>query len=172
MIYGMYDDEEVMLKAVKTLRSNQVKINEVFTPFPVHGLDKALGLPRTRLATTAFIYGLLGLSLGLLMMWYMNISDWPINIGGKPNFSLAQNLPSLIPVAFEITVLFAAHLMVATFFFRSRLFPGSKASNPYPETTNDKFAIEFGQEVNRKLVFQILNETGAYKVTEKEISEN
>jgi hypothetical protein len=168
-IYGLYNDDDILLKAVKTLRKNGVKIEEVYTPFPVHGLDHALGLPRTRLATAAFFYGLMGLSLGILMMWYMNIHDWPINIGGKPNFSLAQNLPAFIPVAFEITVLFAAHLMVLTFFFRSRLFPGAFAQNPFPETTNDKFAIEFGPEVNRNMVFQLLTDTGAYQITEKEI---
>ena len=76
-------------------------INEVYSPFPIHGLDHALGLKPTRLAITSFIYGCTGLSLALLMMWYMMIEDWPMIIGGKPNFSLLQNLPAFIPVTFD-----------------------------------------------------------------------
>ena len=51
----------------------------------------------------------------LLMMWYMMIEDWPMIIGGKPNFSLLQNLLAFIPITFEMTVFFAAHLMVLTY---------------------------------------------------------
>mgnify|MGYP006445624561 CR=1 FL=1 len=72
-IYGIFDDEEVLLASVKEIRSNKIDIKEVYSPFPVHGLDKALGLKETRMAITAFIYGCLGLFLGGLMIYYIMI---------------------------------------------------------------------------------------------------
>ena len=138
-IYGIYNDDDTLLSAVKKIRGEGISISEVYSPFPIHGLDKALGLKDTRLAVTAFLYGLTGLSLGLLMMWYMNIQSWPMNIGGKPSFSLLQNLPSFIPVAFECTVFFAAHLMVITYLMRCILFPGSSYKSPDPRTTDNLF---------------------------------
>jgi hypothetical protein len=169
LVYGIYDDEEILLKAVKQLKGRGIKIREVYTPFPVHGLEKALELPHTRLSIASFIYGVTGLGLGLLMMWYMNIHDWPINIGGKPNFSLFENLPAFIPVAFEITVLCAAHGMVFTFLFRSRLLPGRKETNPYPFTTDDKFAVELDKPQDKESLYTLLNEIGVWQIKEKEL---
>ena len=65
-----------------------------------------------------------------------------MDIGGKPSFSLLTNLPAFVHVAFEITVLIAAHGMIATFFFATRLFPGMPAKNPEPRSTNDLFVVE------------------------------
>ena len=72
--------------------SKNYHIDEGYTPFPVHGLDKALGLEGTRIAITAFIYGCIGLAVSILMMDYMMISDCPQNIGGKPSFSYVENM--------------------------------------------------------------------------------
>ena len=167
-IHALYDDEEILLKAVKEVRSKGIKIKEVFTPFPVHGLDIALGLKRTRIAICAFLYGLTGLSLGLLMMWYMMVSDWPQSFGGKPNFMLHLNLPAFVPVAFECTVFCAAHGMALTFLLRSWILPGVIEKNPDPRTTDDKFLMEI--EVNDDLDASstaILNLTGAIEVNRK-----
>ena len=90
-----------------------------YSPFPVHGLDKALGLKETRMAITAFIYGCIGLTFGIALIYYIMISgvykSWPMNIGGKPNWTFYHNLPAFVPVLFECTVLFAGHLMSITF---------------------------------------------------------
>ena len=110
-IHAIYDDDDKLLDAIKDLKKNKVTIEEVFTPFPVHGLDHLLDLKPTRLAITAFIYGCIGLTFGLLMINYIMIVDWPQNIGGKPSFSLIENLPAFVPVIFELTVFFAAHLL-------------------------------------------------------------
>jgi hypothetical protein len=64
-----------------------------------------LSIPKTRISTAAFFYGVTGTTLGFLMMWYMNVQDWPMDIGGKPSFSLLTNLPAFVPVGFEITIL-------------------------------------------------------------------
>ena len=115
-IHAVYDDDDKLIDAIKNLNENKIMIEEVFTPFPVHGLDHLLDLKPTRLAIAAFIYGCIGLTFGLLMINYIMIVDWPQNIGGKPSFSLLENLPAFVPVIFELTVFFAAHLMVITFY--------------------------------------------------------
>ena len=141
-IYGIFDDEEILLNSVREIRSNNINIKEVYTPFPVHGLDKELGLKETRMAITAFIYGCIGITFAGLMIFNIMIIDWPMNIGGKPNFTFYHNVPSFVPVMFECTVLFAAHLMSITYLIRCGLFPGAKSENPDPRTTDDKFLIE------------------------------
>lgn len=124
LVYGIFDDEELLMKAIKSIRQKGIEIADVISPYPIHGIDRALGLKRTRISICCFLYGATGLSLALLMMWYMNIFDWPMDIGGKPSFALYKNLPAFIPVTFESTVLCAAHGMVITFFLRSKILPG------------------------------------------------
>ena len=167
-IYGIFDDEEVLLSSVKEIRSNNIEIEEVFSPFPIHGLDKALGLKETRMGITAFIYGCLGLSLGALMIYYIMIVDWPQNIGGKPNWTFYHNMPSFVTVLFECTVLFSAHLMSITFLIRCGLFPGGTSDSPDKRTTDDKFLMVINVDGDTSSVKEILTKTGATEINEKE----
>ena len=98
VIYGLYDDDDKLLDATKTLVGKGYSINEIYSPFPVHGLDTAMGLKYSRMAITSFIYGVMGAFLITLLMWYIMVDDWPMIIGGKPNFTYGQNLPAFIPV--------------------------------------------------------------------------
>ena len=164
-IHAVYDDDDKLIDAIKNLNENKIMIEEVFTPFPVHGLDHLLDLKPTRLAIAAFIYGCIGLTFGLLMINYIMIVDWPQNIGGKPSFSLLENLPAFVPVIFELTVFFAAHLMVITFYLRSRLWPFKKAENPIPETTDDKFLIQIPVFGNESKIKSIIKGTDFYDLT-------
>ena len=163
VIHAFYDDDDVLLSAVKEIMSKKYHIDEVYTPFPVHGLDKALGLEGTRIAITAFIYGCIGLAVSILMMDYMMISDWP------QSFSYVENMPAFVPVMFEMTVFFSAHLMVITFYLRSKLWPFKKAENPYPSTTDDTFLIEILVEKNENELKALIKKTGAIdiKIVEK-----
>lgn len=169
VVYGIYDDEEVLLTAVKEIRSKDIDIKEVYSPFPIHGLDHALGLKRTRLAIAAFFYGALGCIFAFAMTYYIMILDWPMNIGGKPSFAYYLNMPAFVPILFEMTVFFAAHLMVITYFFRSKLFPGQTASNPDVRTTDDKFLIEIEFD-NDKSISDLMKKTGASEITVKELA--
>ena len=164
-IHAIYDDDDKLLHAVKDLKANKVTIEEVFTPFPVHGLDHILDLKPTRIAIAAFLYGCIGLTFGLLMINYIMIIDWPQNIGGKPSFSLLENLPAFVPVIFELTVFFAGHLMVITFYLRSRLWPFKKAENPIPETTDDKFLIQIPIYGNESKIKSVLKKTDLFKMS-------
>lgn len=165
VIQAFFNDDDVLLKAVKEVKAKNHHIEEIYTPFPVHGLDKAMGLAPTRLAITAFIYGCIGLCVAILMVNYIMIDDWPQDIGGKPSFSLLENLPSFVPVIFEMTVFFAAHLMVITFYMRSRLWPFKEAENPDVRTTDDHFLMEV-PVVNNNIVevTTLLKEAGAVEI--------
>jgi hypothetical protein len=164
VIHALYNDDDVLMDAVKTVKEANHHIEEVFTPFPVHGLDKLLGLPHTRLAICAFIYGLCGLSFAIWMTNYMMIQDWPQDIGGKPNFAWVYNMPAFVPIMFELTVFFAAHLMVITFYMRSRLWPFKEAENPDPRTTDDIFLMEIPVEDNEEELTALLNTTNAVEI--------
>lgn len=166
VIHALYTDDDILLQAVKKVREERYYIEEVFTPFPVHGLDKAMGLADTRIAITSFIYGLIGLTVSIVMMNYIMIEDWPQDIGGKPSFSYIENMPAFVPVMFELTVFFAAHLMVITFYMRSRLWPFKKAENPDVRTTDDHFlmVIDTGNNDVEK-VSKFLTDTGAIEIS-------
>jgi len=133
---------EELLDKIKELKSEGKEIQEVYTPFYVHGLDEALGLKRTRLGKVTFLYGLIGLFFGCWLTYFTMIKDWPMDIGGKPNATFWQNLPAFVPIIFELVVYFAAHLLVISFFIRSRLYPFKKAENPIKRSSDDKFVIQ------------------------------
>ena len=165
VIHALYDDDDVLLAAVKDIRAEKHHIEEVYTPFPVHGLDKVLGLADTRISIMAFIYGCIGFCVSIWMMNYIMIEDWPQNIGGKPSFSYLENMPAFVPIMFELTIFFAAHLMVITFYLRSKLWPFKEAENPNPLTTDDKFLVEIEIHDNEKELKTLLEKTGAIEIT-------
>lgn len=164
IISALYDDDDVLMHGVKEVRAKGYKIVEIYTPFPVHGLDHAMGLKRTRIAIASFMYGLLGLTTMILITWYTMNHDWPQNIGGKPSFTWAENMPAFVPVMFELTVFFAAHLMVWTFFVRNGLYPGRNAQNPDPRTTDDKFLMEVELKGGAEELKELLKGTGAIEI--------
>ena len=152
------------MSAVKQVKAARYHIEEIYTPFPVHGLDKAMGLAPTRIAIASFIYGCIGLTVAILMMNFIMIDDWPQDIGGKPSFSYIENMPAFVPIMFELTVFFAAHLMVITFYLRSRMWPFKNAENPDPRTTDDHFLMEIAVDGNEKELTALLKESGAVEI--------
>jgi len=110
VIHAFYNDDEVVLDAVKKVKAANHHIEEVFCPFPVHGLDKAMGLAPTRIAITSFMYGITGLGIAIWLTYYTMIADWPQDIGGKPSFSWGENMPAFVPIMFELTVFFCGTL--------------------------------------------------------------
>jgi hypothetical protein len=164
VIHAIYNDDDILMDAVKATRKKHYHIEEIFTPFPVHGLDKAMGLEPTRLAICAFMYGVVGLAVATWMMNFIMIQDWPQDIGGKPSFSYIQNMPAFVPIMFELTVFFAAHLMVITFYMRSKLWPFKAAENPDVRTTDDHFLMEVSVDHNEDELLSFFKETGAVEV--------
>ena len=163
-LHAIYDDDDKLLYAVKHLKKEGVYIEDVFTPFPVHGLDKALGLEPTRISIAGFLYGCVGFAFAIFMMNYIMIEDWPQNIGGKPSFSFIENMPAFVPIMFELTVFFSAHFLVITFYLRSRLWPFKAAENPIPETTDDKFLVQIPISNNEKELKSKVKKTDIFKI--------
>ncbi len=164
IIHAYYDDDDVLMHAVKRIKAKKLHIEEVYCPFPVHGLDKAMGLEPTRIAITSFMYGCLGLIVAIVMMNFIMIKDWPMDIGGKPSFSYIENMPAFVPVMFELTVFFAAHLMVITFYLRSKLWPFKEAENPDPRSTDAHFIMEIEVHNNEAELKDLLLDTGAVEL--------
>jgi hypothetical protein len=165
-VVGIFDDEDILLGAVGNIREKGVKIHEVFSPFPVHGLDEVLGYKRTRLPIAAFMFGLTGTSLALLMQIWMLGYDWPMIIGGK-NFA---SLPPFIPVTFELTVLLSAFGMVITFLIVSDMKPYKYPRQFDLRSTDDKhvMAIDLdNNKLNKDEISRILKDNGASEVNEK-----
>ncbi len=173
VIYAMYDDDDVLKNGAKKLVSKGVKISEVFSPFPIHGIDPIIGVKQTRLGIMAFIYGLIGLTLATYGMRFFMIDDWPMNIGGKPSFSYMENMLAFIPITFEFTVLCAAHGMAITYLIVNKTLPGMPAQNPDPRTTDDKFVMEVRLSENTAFSASdlevMLKDTGVIELDQKEI---
>ena len=167
-LVGIYDDDEVILHAVPQLRKAGVKINEVYSPFAIHGMDDALGHPRTRIGIAAFIFGVTGCICALtLLIWTMGI-DWPMNVGGKDPISI----PNYIPITFELTVLFTAFGMVTTFFITNGLRPNLVTPAMFdPRSTDNKFVMAIELTKNRLSeaeIAQYLRDSGAEEVNIKQ----
>lgn len=168
-VLGIFDDEDVLLHAVESVRAAGVKIHDVFSPYPVHGIDDALGIERSRLPIAAFFFGCAGLSFALWMQIYMLGFDWPMIIGGKPQIAL----PSFIPVAFELTVLFTAFGMMITFFTICGLYPKPKVQVMDLRATDDKFVMAIEMDATSSQlprVTELLRANGATEVNQKEMT--
>jgi hypothetical protein len=169
VLFGLYDDEEQLMEAVKKAKADHLDIMDVYSPFPVHGLDPILGLSESRLHIAGFIYGAIGALFGFLFMTWVFTRDWPIIFGGKPYFSA----PAFIPITFELTVLFAAVGMVVTFYTICGMWPG--ANNPTLDyrITDDKFCIAFqtndASEDTVSKLKSFFSSTGASEVNTKTI---
>jgi hypothetical protein len=160
---GCYDDEEVLFPAIKQIRNSGYKLHDVYTPFAVHGLDHAMGLKDTDLHVAGFIYGITGTSTAVGFMSWVFTTDWPLNIGGKPHWSL----PAFIPITFELTVLFAAVGMVLTFCYLNQIMPGVKKHVFHPRQSDDLFvvALELNDHVTDQEVMDYLKTTGAKEIS-------
>ncbi len=166
-VVGIFDNEDILLEGVEKIRGNGVKIHEVYSPFPVHGLDEVLGYKRSRLPIAAFIFGMTGTSLALLMQIWMLGYDWPMIIGVK-NYA---SLPPFIPVTFELTVLLGALGMVATFMIVSDMKPYKWPRQFDLRSTDDKHVMAIDLALNagksKEDIKRILKEAGASEANDK-----
>ncbi len=164
-LVGVYDDDDLVLSAVKKIKKAGVKVHEVYSPFAIHGLDDAIGHPRTRIGVAAFMFGVVGLlCASALTIWTMGI-DWPMIIGGKDPISL----PNYVPAMFEMTVLFTAFGMTITFFITNGLGPSAPLLFD-SRCTDNKFimAIDLGKNKQSETeIADLLRASGAEEVNIK-----
>lgn len=165
-IIGVYSDPDQVVEAARKIIRSGIKIHEVYSPFPIHGIDEVLGYKRSKLPVVAFLFGALGTFLALFMQFWMLGIDWPMIIGGK-NFA---SLPPFIPVTFELTVLLSALGMVGTFMVISDLKPYKKPRLMDIRITDDKHIIAIDLAANSqgvKKIGSILADAGAEEINEK-----
>ena len=168
-LLGKYKDPDSTSASVKALHAEGIKVYDVYSPFPIHGIEKLLGFKRSRLTVAAFFFGLTGTLSAILMQVYMMVFDWPIDIGGKPFFQG----PALVPIVFELTVLFAAFGMVFTFFIVNKMFPWKTPVLFDQRVTDDVFVVAIDQAPlgDRQKAEDILNQSGAFEIAEQEVND-
>lgn len=141
--YGMlalFDSAPSVYEAAKTVREAGYARWDVITPFPIHGMDAAMGLKRSKVPIFTFIGGFIGFWTGMAMAWYMGAYDYPLIVGGKPFFS--PIFP--FPVAYELTILLAAFGTLGGMFITNRLPMHHHPVMNYAKfrhLTDDQFAV-------------------------------
>ncbi len=142
-LVGIFTEEDQILAVTRAATDAGVPVHDAFTPYAVHGLDRAQKLKPSWLTWVCFGGGALGLATGIFLQGYTSGVDtpfwsgWPLNVGGKPFLSW----PAFVPVIFELTVLFAGLISVAALFAVCGLFPGKKPKLKIDGVTNDRFAL-------------------------------
>ena len=165
-LVGVFDDEHTLVEAFEKVLEKGVKIEEVYTPYPIHEVLHGMK-NKTRITHAAFFYGLFA-AVGLLsFMYYAAVIDWPLNFGGKP----FNTFPSFIVVSIVATILSITLLTLFTFSARAKIFPGKKAEIIDIRATDDKFIIVLNKEElgnDESSVAEIFKDSGASEIYEKE----
>lgn len=160
-ILATFEDDIPVMEATKKARNRNIAIYDIYTPFPVHGLDEAMGIKRSILPYVTLLAGATGLMCAIALQVYTNGVDWPVIVGGKAPIAI----PAFVPIMFELTVLFGAHTTVAAFLFINKLYPGKKPLVFDPDQTCHKFIMAFDKSsVNAEEVENLMKESGAVEI--------
>lgn len=177
LIVAKFWNPDTMMEALADIHHKGVPVYDCYTPFPVHGIEAYMNIKRTRLTIASFIYGCLGLGAALFLMagaygqwlyfdwWGLDIISWPMDIGGKPALAWVD----FVPIAFELTVLFAAHGMVLTFLVVAKYYPGKEAKLLDDRQTDNVFVVAIdGDKIKAEKeeeLMGVLREHGAFDVS-------
>jgi hypothetical protein len=167
VLVATFTDADALMSAVPAMRRENLRVHDVYAPYPIHGLDRAMGLRRTKLPWVTLLAGLLGLTFAVTFRFYTNVFDWPLNVGGKPdNSSLA-----FVPICFELTVLIGGLATVLALFVRAKLYPGRRERLVAGGVTNNTFALVLrkpNESFDTRRACKILEDCGAHEIEEKE----
>jgi hypothetical protein len=166
-LVATFSDPDKLVRAVAPVRRENFRIFDVYSPFPIHGLDVAMGIRPTRLPWVTLLAGLTGLTLALTFQFYTQVLDFPLNVGGKPDNSTL----AFVPISFELTVLFGGLCTAAALLLRAKLYPGKRARLIAGGITNDTFALVLRKPLepfDTRRACKILEDCGASEVEEKE----
>lgn len=144
-ILALFDTAPSVYEAAKVVRDAGYKKWDVLTPFPVHGMDEAMGLKRSKVPVFTFIGGFIGFWTGMTIAWFMGMYNYPLVVGGKPFF----NFIFPFPVAYELTILLASFGTLGGMFLLNRLPMHHHPVMNYEkfrEITDNRFAIVIESE--------------------------
>jgi Protein of unknown function (DUF3341) len=160
-VSGSFGDEGSLLRAVRLARERGLPVGDVFAPYPIHALDEAMGIARSRLPWVTLAGGLFGMASAIGLQVYTAVVDWPLDVGGKP----ASSALAFLPITFELTVLCAGLASAAAFLWRSKLYPTAPYRLPAPRVTDDTFVLVLTPAGGRaEEAKQLLIETGAHPI--------
>lgn len=170
-LYGIlaeFKNPKELIDAAKLVTKNGYKNFDTFSPFPIHGIDKAMKLPKSKLGWIVLGHGLVGLTGALSMIYFMMVYDYPLNISGKT----LLNIPAWIPVTFELTILLSAFGAVFGMFFLNglpRLNHPLFNSENFKKATDDGFFVCIESEdpqFDIEKVQSLFSEAGALNIEE------
>lgn len=144
-VVGFFDGPAALLAAAEKTRDANFSSFDVFSPFPVHGMDDAQGLKRSKLPFVTFACALAGLCCAFTLQYWTSAVDWPLNVGGKP----FNSWPAFVPIMFELTVLFGGLGTLVGMLVMNRL-PNTSKKIPDPSLTADRFAVMIENQVGKK----------------------
>lgn len=164
---SVFDDEQKLLAGIKAVKEKKVKIDEVYTPYPMHEVIEAMEI-KSRFTFVAFAYGFSAVVGVLAFLYYTSVISWPINYGGKPTSAF----PSFIIITLVLTIATITIMSLFTFSWRAKIFPGKKYTLPDLRATDDKFVMVF-DSMNAGAGFEdlsrVLKDCGAEEVYSKEL---
>ena len=161
-IAGIFLEEDTVVNAARKVREAGFTKFDAISPYPIHAMEEACGIKRSPIPYVTFVAGCVGLLAALALTYYTSVIDWPVNIGGKPLFSL----PAFIPIMFELTILFAALSSVGAFFYLCGM-PKVDPPTIDKDLTCHKFAIfipENDMGYNAERVEKMLKDLGAVEI--------
>lgn len=167
-LVAIFEDDHKLVHAAQKVVDKNVEIYDIFTPFPVHGLDDLLKIKRTRLPQVTFLAALAGGLFAFTFQWYTSAVHWPINVGGKP----FNSWPAFLPITFELTVLIGALTTVGAFLYKGKLFPGQTPRLFDHKLTDYHFAIAIETTnlgSDKGMLETLLKSEGAMRVETKEV---
>jgi hypothetical protein len=165
-LVATFSNADRLIHAVRAVREENFRVYDVYAPYPIHNLDEAMGIRRSKLPWVTLLLGGTGLLSALLLQFYTNILDWPLNVGGKP----ANSTLAFIPITFELTVLIGGLATVAALFIRARLYPGKRECLIVEGVTNNTFALVLrrrDESFDTARAHRLLEQSGADQIEEK-----
>jgi hypothetical protein len=165
-IIGVFEDEQMLIQALRKINAAKISIRNVFTPYPVHEVFKIMSI-KTNISYWAFFYSLLGLGLTYAFLYWTSVIDYPLIYGGKP----LHSAPSFIIICFVNTISFSVPLTVLTFLIKTRLYPGKRPEITSEKITDDAFIVIIDKkrgflQKNLKEIHSILKDNGAVEIME------
>jgi len=162
-LLGVFDTEESLLIAFRKMKEEEIEIEDVFTPYPVHEVLENHGR-KSKITIVGWFYGFFASLAVLAFLVYTAVISWPLNYGGKPS----NAFPSFLVVTIVLTILSITILSLFTFSWRANLWPSNEKPIYHERATDDKFVILVKKEnVDSNKATALFKETGATEVIEK-----
>lgn len=171
--YGLiatFETTGALMHAAETVRDAGYKFWDCVTPCPVHGLDRAMGVKRSKVPRISLAGGITGFCTGMSMIWWMNAYDYPLIVGGKPYFS-----PMFaFPISYELTILFTAFATIGGMFILNKLpmhYHAVMKYDKFHRGMNDLFFIVIearDPRFNAAATKDLLEKAGGTEITELE----